>query len=435
MLSFKALLFLSIVLTAEYMKIAVVGGGISGMAAAYLLQQRHDITLYEKNDYIGGHSRTLEVRTGQGMVPVDTGFIVYNTRNYPHLTALFAHLNVPTKASDMSFGVTIDRGWYEYGTQSLSAIFAQKRNMLRLPFWKMMRDIFYFNRHALRFAEAHPEMRLGQLIEAMKLGKWFQHYYILAVGGAIWSTPVKGMLDFPALAFVRFFQQHGLLSVHGQPQWYTVDGGSKAYVERLTHSFASRIRLSSPVREVRRQEDGVVVRTVQGEAALYDHVVLACHGDEALALLANPTKEETAQLSCFRYQENTVVLHSDTSFMPKRRAAWASWVYQLQGRTDESPAIALTYWMNRLQNLPAHTPLFVSLNPGRMPAVHLTHNVHQFSHPLFDNAAVRAQAKLKDINGVDGLSYCGAYHANGFHEDGLQSAVNVAQALGCTVPW
>jgi uncharacterized protein len=419
----------------ERKKIAIIGTGISGLGAASLLHLHHEITVYEKNPYIGGHSRTIEVKTTEGVVPVDTGFIVFNHKNYPLLTKLFAHLEVPTIKTDMSFGVSIRQGWLEYGTQHLTDMFAQKRNFFRPAFWQMLRDILRFNKEAHRYLEADSSVTLGQCLDELRLGDWFRRYYMLAMGGAIWSTPLAQMLAFPARSFVRFFDNHGLLTVNDQPQWHTVLGGSQEYVRRLIAPFKHRIRLNCGAIAVVREGGKVRVTDNTGETTEYDEVVFACHADQVLAMLQNPAAEERNILGAFRYQPNRAVLHSDLSFMPKRRAAWASWVYLSEQREDKTEAVSLSYWMNQLQSLKTQMPLIVTLNPGREPEPHLVHDEYGFEHPLFDTAAIENQNRIASIQGKDKLWFCGAYQRYGFHEDGLLSAVKLAEQMGITPAW
>ncbi len=417
------------------MKIAIIGTGISGLGAAYLLNPHHEITVYEKNHLSGGHSRTFDAPSKQGAVPVDTGFIVFNHRNYPHLTALFSHLDVPTVKSDMSFGVSIQDGWLEYGTRKLSDMFAQKSNLLKPQFWKMLKDIHYFNRHASHYLETETNLTLGQCLDEMKLGVWFRNYYLLAMGGAIWSMPLSQMLNFPARSFLQFFKNHGLLTVSDQPQWYTVQGGSREYVTRLSASFKSKIKHDCAARKVKRVGDAVEITDSNGESASYDRVIFACHSDQALTLLETPTPLETEILSAIRYQKNTAVLHKDAFFMPHHKSAWASWVYLSQSQQDTHNNVSLTYWMNNLQPLKTDEQIFVTLNPSKPIAQHLVVNSHEFEHPIFDRPAIDAQARINEIQGVDNIWYCGAWQRYGFHEDGLLSAVNVAQSMGVEIPW
>jgi uncharacterized protein len=415
--------------------IAIIGTGISGLGAAYLLHPHHRITVYEKNEVIGGHSRTVEVKTDDGVVPVDTGFIVFNYRNYPLLTGLFAHLNVPVSKSNMSFGVSIDNGWMEYGTQHLSHMFSQTRNLLRPKFWRMIADILRFNACAAAYVQSDPAMTLGECLDKLGMKTWFRDYYLLAMGGAIWSTPLQDMLQFPACAFIRFFENHGLLTVNDQPQWHTVTGGSREYVKRLSAPFQGSIQTNCGVQKVMREAEGVRIIDSHGNQATYDEVVFACHADQALAMIENPSEEERRVLSAFSYQPNRAVLHRDLSFMPKRKKAWASWVYLSEQKRDESPHVSLSYWMNNLQPLATRTPLIVTLNPAREPDPALVYDDHWFEHPLFDEAAIRAQAEIPTIQGKDRLWFSGAYQRYGFHEDGLASAVEMARGMGIEKPW
>ncbi len=417
------------------MKIAIIGSGISGLGAAYILKNKHEITVYEKNDYIGGHSRTAMVNTRDGQIPVDTGFIVFNNRNYPLLTGMFKHLDVPIAKSDMSFGASINNGWLEYGTQNLENIIAQKNNLLRLQYWLMVRDVFRFNKRAYAYLDRDESITIGQALNELGMGKWFRDYFLLAMGGAIWSTPLEKMLDFPAKTFVRFFDNHGLLSVNDQPQWYTVQGGSREYVNRLTASFLDRIKLNCGVTGVTRHTDHVEVRDETGATETYDQVIFACHSDQTMKMLTNPSPLEQEIIGDVKYQPNKMVLHSDTDFMPKRKKAWASWVYLSEQREDKSQSVSLSYWMNNLQPLPTQQPIIVTLNPGREPDPELTHDTHTFEHPVFSPEAIRAQTRIHEIQGKDRLWYCGAWLRYGFHEDGLLSAVNVTKKLGVSIPW
>jgi predicted NAD/FAD-binding protein len=421
--------------TKHKQKIAIIGTGISGMGAASLLHPHHEITLYEKNSYIGGHSRTVHVKTPDGMIPVDTGFIVFNHRNYPLLTKLFSHLNVPIAKSDMSFGASIENGWLEYGTNHPLNVFTQKRNLLRPAFWGMIRDVLKFNKQAHRYMEKDPSISLGQCLDELGMGTWYRNYFLLPMGACIWSTPLAQMLEYPAHSFIRFFTNHGLLTLNDQPQWYTVVGGSREYAERLTSPFKNRTRLNAGVASVTRHDHGVTVLDTHGNADDYDQVVFACHADQALAMLNNPSADEARILGSFRYQNNRMVLHSDTSFMPKHKGAWASWVYLSEQREDKNPCVSLSYWMNRLQPLPTNTPLIVTLNPGREPKKELVHDEYWFEHPLFDEAAIRAQADIKTIQGNNKVWFCGAYQRYGFHEDGLASSVGMVRHMGIEPPW
>lgn len=416
-------------------RIAIIGTGISGMSAASILNPQHEITVYEKNDSIGGHSRTVNVTTSDGVVPVDTGFIVFNKRNYPLLTKLFLHYNVPIAKSDMSFGASIEGGWLEYGTQNLRNVLAQKRNLIKPQFWGMIRDILRFNKQAKGYLEKDPSISLADCLDALEMGDWYRKYFLLPMGACIWSTPLAQMLDFPASSFLRFFENHGLLSVNDRPQWYTVQGGSKEYVARLTAPFQERIKLNCGITKVERVAAGVMVCDTQGGSVLFDQVVFACHADQALSMLQNPTGDESRILSKFSYQTNRMVLHSDVSFMPKNKGAWSSWVYLSDAKTDDKPNVSLSYWMNNLQPLSTRIPMIVTLNPSREPVKELVHDETNFEHPLFDEAAIRAQAEIPTIQGINRLWFCGAYQRYGFHEDGLGSAVAMAKQMGVEPVW
>lgn len=410
------------------MKIAIIGAGISGLGAAYLLAPHHDITLYEKNDYIGGHSRTIDV----GAQPVDTGFIVFNNWNYPNLLGLFKELDVPFEKSDMSFGASIKNGWLEYGSYDL---FAQKSNLLRLQFWGMLFDVLRFNKKALSVIEKSPDISLQECLDHLNLGSWFRQYYLLAMGAAIWSCPVKTIMDFPAKTFLQFFKNHGLLSVNNRPQWYTVTGGSRQYVGRIKNNLSKKITFESGAKNITKDGEGYIVRGLKNNTQRFDNIIFACHADEALAMIDAPNKDEKEVLGAFQYQSNKVITHSDDSFMPRNKKCWASWVYLSENRSDESDHVSLSYWMNNLQNFETEKPLLVTLNPSRRPDENLIHDEHEFSHPIFDMGAIKAQERIQDIQGKRGLWFCGAYQRYGFHEDGLLSAVNVVKAMGYDIPW
>lgn len=414
-------------------RIAIVGTGISGLSAAYLLHSGHEITVYEKAASIGGHSRTKYVRTPAGLIPVDTGFIVFNYRNYPELCGLFKHLNVTVQKSDMSFGVSAQNGTLEWSAQTVASLFGQRSNLLKPRFYRMLIDILRFNRGARRLVRENSELTMGGLIARMRLSDWFQDYYILPMGAAIWSCPLTAILEFPARTFIDFFDAHGLLTVTDQPQWHTVTGGSEVYVKALTKPFDHRIRTSSAVTSVTRNSGKVQVTDAQGMQE-YDHVIFACHADETLKLLADPSREESETLGAFTYQRNMAYLHSDTEIMPKRRKCWASWVYHAEADAPRD-LISVTYWMNQLQDIDHSTPVFVTLNPLRPIREDLIHDKHLFEHPVYTTQSVAAQQQLPTLQGKRNSWFCGAYHRSGFHEDGLVSGMNVAWALGAQIPW
>ncbi len=415
-------------------KIAIIGTGISGLGAAYLLNRKHEITVYEKAARIGGHSRTVTVDYDGKTIPVDTGFIVFNEKNYPQLSAMFRHLNVPTHKSDMTFAASIRDGWLEWGAKDTNAVFGQRRNLLRPRFGLLIRDVFRFNAQAEETADRYPDLTLDEFLSLLKLGDWFRRFYLLPMCSAIWSCPPREMMNFPARTLIRFMANHHLLSASGQPQWMTVTGGSQEYVNRLTAGFADRIRVNCGAAVVTRGERGATVLDTVGNRESYDHVVFASHGDETLRLLADADAQEHAVLSQFRYQPNVAVLHRDTSVMPKSRHCWASWIYTSDGNLDE-PMLSVTYWMNLLQGIPNETPLFVTLNPKTPIAPEKIFNTHVFDHPVFDREAMAAQMEAQAMQGRRSTWFCGAHLRHGFHEDGLASAVHVARLLGCETPW
>jgi uncharacterized protein len=415
-------------------RVAVVGSGIAGLSCAWLLRGQHAVTLYEAQPRPGGHADTQIVSVEGSEVAVDTGFIVYNNRNYPNLTSLFGELGVVTKASEMSFGVSIGNGALEYAGGGLGRVFAQRSNTTRPRFWGMVRDILRFYREAPALLDDTSGMSLGEYLDRNRYGAAFVQDHILPMGAAIWSGSVNGMRGFPARHFVRFFQNHGLLSLSDRPEWRTVDGGSHRYVARVVADLKD-VRLASPVLGVRRNGVGVDLREHDGTVARFDAVVLACHADEALALIDAPTAAESALLGAIRCQDNEAVLHTDTRLMPHRPGVWSAWNYVSDGPGDHARQVCVTYWMNRLQRVQTPRPLFVSLNPLRPPDPALVLRVRHYRHPQFDPAAMAAQARLDDIQGKAGLYFAGAWAGWGFHEDGITAAIRVAMLLGVDAPW
>lgn len=410
-------------------RIAVIGGGISGLGAAHYLADRHNVVLFEAEPRLGGHART-RIAGKNGDQWVDTGFIVFNYATYPHLTRLFEDLDVPVAPSDMSFGVSVGGGSMEYALRNRFSVLAQKRNAARPAFWGMIRDILKFNREAPGLAR-DTSMTIGQLVDRLGLGDWFREYYILPFSGAIWSTPTRDILDFPAEAMLRFFKNHGLLSPAENHRWFTVDGGSVQYVNRLENSLFRRgvdLRVGARVRGVRRTPIGVDVRTESGEWDSFDEVVFATHSDVTLGLLSDATGVERTALSAVRYQANEAILHADPVVMPKRKRAWASWVYA-EGPGTRPDRIGVSYWMNSLQPIPKDDPMFVTLNSTHPIRDELIYDTHTFMHPVYDLAALAAQDTIRAINGQNRTWFCGAWMRNGFHEDGIATAWNVAEAI------
>jgi hypothetical protein len=415
--------------------IAVIGSGIAGLSAAWLLSQRHRVTLFEADSRPGGHSNTVAVHGARGRIAVDTGFIVYNEAAYPNLTALFAHLGVATQASKMSFAVSLDQGALEYSGTDLRGLFAQRSNLVSRRFWSMLRDLVRFYRQAPGDAARFGLVPLDSYLDVRGYSQAFRDDHLYPMAAAIWSTPAARVGDYPTEAFVRFCENHHLLQLTKRPRWRTVTGGSARYVERLAEGLGERLRLDSAAVEVRRGADGVSVRTEgAGAAARFDQVVIATHADQALRLLPDASDDEQRVLGAFGYSRNRAVLHSDPTLMPQRRAVWSSWNYAADRRRHDPPCV--TYWMNRLQDIPQETPLFLTLNPTREPRPEHLIRSEIYEHPLFNMAAIRAQDALWSLQGRHRTWFCGAYFGAGFHEDGLQAGLAVAEAMGgVRRPW
>lgn len=417
-------------------KIAVVGAGISGLSAAWLLSKNADVVLYEAEGRPGGHSNTVIVDDGAGPVPVDTGFIVYNDRNYPNLVQLFDHLGVPTLASNMSFAASLDAGRFEYSGSGVSGLLGQKSNVLRPRFWRMLRDILRFYKEAPGLL-ARPEyegMSLGTYLEREGYGRSFVEDHLLPMGAAIWSTTAQEMRLYPIQAFVRFFVNHGLLSLKDRPQWRTVAGGSREYVSRILADFSGQLRLQTPVISIQRDPGGVEILDAAGHLERFDHVVLGTHAPQSLDMLKDADRQEKALLGAFQYTQNSAVLHCDEALMPRRRAVWSSWNYV--ANADPARTLCVTYWMNQLQSLKSDRQIFVTLNPCRDVDPDKHYATFQYEHPLFNTSAMAAQKKIWALQGKRRTWFCGAYFGSGFHEDGLQSGLAVAEALGgIKRPW
>lgn len=421
------------------MKIAIIGAGISGLSAAWLLHRHgHDVTVFEQNHYLGGHSNTVDVVGNDGRsIPVDTGFIVFNEATYPNLIALFDHLGVPSLPCTMSFAVSLDRGRLEYSGSNLAGMFAQKRNLLSPTYHLMLRDIVRFYREAPKLLRDPGAVRLtlGEYLDAGRYGHRFIYDHLLPMGAAIWSSTIAEMLAFPAHSFVRFFQNHGLLQIKDRPQWFTVKGGSRTYVTALADTLTGRFHTNSAITSLRRTPTGVIIRDADGQDSSFDQVVIGAHADQALALLADADEDEKRVLGAFRYQLNRAHLHRDPALMPKRPKAWSAWNYLANGTRERQAKVAVTYWMNELQGIDAANPLFVTLNPIQPPRPEFRIREFIYDHPMFDGPAIKAQAQLADIQGLRRTWFCGAYLGYGFHEDGLSAGLAVAEALGAKRPW
>lgn len=423
------------------MKIAVIGSGISGLAAAHRLRTQASVTLFEAGDYFGGHTHTVDVclpdAHGRPVAAgVDTGFLVFNERTYPGLIALFEELGVTTARSDMSFSVQVPPATpggtcLEWSGGSLAGVFAQRSNLLRPRFWGMLQDVLRFNRLCTAIAEAGEESALMQplsgFLDQHGFGAAFRDWYFLPMLACIWSCPTDQMLRFPVATMIRFCHNHGLIQVSNRPQWWTVAGGAREYVQKLVNGLDAR--LATPVQQITRDAAGVHIRSA-GQSERFDAVVLAVHSDQALRLLAQPTAHERAVLGAIRYQPNRAVLHTDTALMPKRRSAWAAWNYERAASPEgESTRVCLHYWLNRLQPLPFAQPVLVSLNPVRPIAPAQVLAGFDYEHPVFDLTALDAQAQLPQLQGVQHTWFCGAWAGYGFHEDGLQSGYRAAGLL------
>jgi predicted NAD/FAD-binding protein len=420
----------------QRLRIAVVGGGIAGLSAAWLLSDRHDVTLFEADGRLGGHANTTEAPGTRGPVPVDTGFIVYNEPNYPNFTALLKHLDVATIPADMALSVSLDDGAFEYSSFGMSGMFAQLSNLFSARFWWMLRDVTRFYRHGpkdLAGLEA-PLTSLDDYLEQKGYCQAFRDDHLLPQAAAIWSTPLAAIGAYPAAALIRFFQNHGMMQVFGRGLWRTVAGGSRAYVRKLADALPGEVRTSARVTGVRRVAGGAEVREASGRVEHFDQVVIATHGDTALALLDDPSPEERRLLSAFRYSRNPAVLHTDPSLMPKRKRAWTSWNHI--GRREAPEEGCVTYWMNRLQSLRDAPDLFVTLNPTRPIAPERVIRTEIYDHPLFDAGAIAAQREIWSLQGTRSTWFCGSYFGHGFHEDALQAGLAVAEQLGgVRRPW
>jgi predicted NAD/FAD-binding protein len=414
------------------MRIAIIGGGISGLAAAYLLNRRHRVDLFEANDYVGGHSNTVAVYHNGQPLAIDIGFIVYNEHTYPNLTRLFDELDVPTQYAPMSFSLTdMSTGW-EYGTRTAVGIFAKPTNALRPKYWRFLADFGRFFK-AARLAKDDPtydQMTLDDFLTRHRLSDVFRQFYIVPMVSAIWSSPLGTAAEFPARYMMRFYDNHGLLEVNSPVKWRTVTGGSQVYVQKILHTLRGDICTSTPVHSVERHADGVTLQLSSGQTCHYDHVVITTHSDQALRLLADPSDEEREILGAIPYETGTAVLHTDEALLPRRRTAWAAWNYMLKDEPGTDQKASLTYWMNELQTLNVETNYFVTMNPVIDIEPDKVIARIQYAHPVYTLDSLAARRRLPEINGKRHTHYAGAYFSYGFHEDGMKSGVDVARDLG-----
>lgn len=413
------------------MRIAVIGGGVSGLGAAWLASRKHHVKLFEKAPRIGGHAHTVDAHFGDKKIAVDTGFIVYNEANYPNLIGLFDTLDVTTIPTDMSFSVSLRDQQFEY-EGSLRGLLAEKSNLLKPRFWSMLSGLIKFYCSGMAEKDKGPTGEtLAGFIKRCNLPDAFVEDHLLPMGAAIWSCPAETILDYPVRSFLQFMDNHRLMDFTGRPAWRTVKGGSRQYVQKMVADLGDAIELNSHIISIRREAGGVVL-TIKGQGEVwYDYAIMAAHADESLALIEDASKEERDILSSFSFSDNHVILHSDPSLMPRRSGAWAAWNYL----ENSDKTLAVTYWMNRLQSLEEKYPLFVTLNPETRPQADLIHREIDYQHPVFDSKAIQAQQNLPKVQGRNGLFWCGAWTAYGFHEDGLKSAVSVIKSLDIDIPW
>lgn len=417
----------------EKQRIAIIGSGISGLTTAYLLHKSHEITLFEANDYIGGHTHTVKVAQGEQSYDIDTGFIVCNDRNYPNFLKLMDKLNIAMQPTEMSFSVRNDPLGLEYNGHNLNTLFSQRRNLLRPKFYRLIRDILYFNEAAKKAIEegVAENITLDTFVNQQSLSDIFKNNYLLPMAAAIWSCSMEQAGEFPLQFFLKFFLNHGLLDIKNRPQWYAVKGGSKAYIDPMTSGFKDQIRLSTPVNSVVRDDSWIEVNHATGKET-FDQLVFACHSDQALDLLKNASIEEKAILGELLYQQNDVILHSDASLMPKKSLSWASWNF-LAGEQEHNDPTLVTYCMNILQGIASDQPFLVSLNARHKIDPEKIIGEYDYTHPVYSVAGMKAQSRRNEISGVGRIHYCGAYWYNGFHEDGVRSALDIGEKFGVSL--
>ncbi|MEL1232609.1 MAG: FAD-dependent oxidoreductase [Candidatus Neomarinimicrobiota bacterium] len=413
------------------MKIAIIGSGISGLTCAYMLNRKHDIIIFEKNDYIGGHTHTHEIEYSGRKWNIDSGFIVYNERTYPNFINILDRLGVERQLTRMGFSVKSEKNDLEYAGHSLNGLFAQRSNLFRPSFIRMLRSMWRFNSEARADLKGlDSETTLGEYLKSNGYPEEFVQHFIIPIGAAIWSTVPNQMMDMPAIFFIRFFENHGMLQIVDRPNWWVITGGSKRYVEKMVDGFENKIRLSSPVKNVKREDGSITVQFGANslESENFDSVIFATHSNQSLAMLDAPTKAEIEILSAIKYQKNDALLHYDDSILPKRKNAWSSWNYLLD--EDQSKAVALTYNMNILQSLKSDRTFCVSLNSGNLVDESKVIKELSYDHPLFTTSSINAQSRKHEISGKNNTYYCGAYWRNGFHEDGVMSALDVCKDFG-----
>ena len=414
------------------MKIGVIGSGVSGLVSALTLQEKFEVSLFEKNSKLGGHSNTVTIEQENKKYSVETGFIVLNDKNYPIFTSLLKHLNIGVNNSSMSFSVSVDKGQFEYSS-SYIGLLGQTKNIIDPKYWGMLRDINYFYTNALKDVKDCPDNEtLGQFLKRFNYSNKFIDYHLVPMTASIWSCPTKSILNFPIKSLLVFFENHKLLNIYNRPKWSTVNKGSREYVKKIQSLLKGKIYTNAKVNKISKSKEGIRVHYQDG-IKTFDKVILACHADQSSEILIENFSEEANLLKDFKYQKNTSILHSDINFMPKRKSVWSSWNYITE--TGNSGNLSITYWMNELQGINSSKPILLSLNPKSLPNPDLIYGQYSYSHPILDNNAINIQKKLSSIQGKNNLWFCGAWTGFGFHEDGVKSAVEIANSHNIDLPW
>ena len=414
------------------MKIGVIGSGVSGLVSALTLQEKFEVSLFEKNSKLGGHSNTVTIEQENNKYSVETGFIVLNDKNYPIFTSLLKHLNIGVNNSSMSFSVSVDKGQFEYSS-SYIGLLGQTKNIIDPKYWGMLRDINYFYNNALKDVKDCPDNEtLGQFLKRFNYSNKFIDYHLVPMTASIWSCPTKSILNFPIKSLLVFFENHKLLNIYNRPKWSTVNKGSREYVKKIQSLLKGKIYTNAKVNKISKSKEGIRVHYQDG-IKTFDKVILACHADQSSEILIENFSEEANLLKDFKYQKNTSILHSDINFMPKRKSVWSSWNYITE--TGNSGNLSITYWMNELQGINSSKPILLSLNPKILPNPDLIYGQYSYSHPILDNNAIKIQKKLSSIQGKNNLWFCGAWTGFGFHEDGVKSAVEIANSHNIDLPW
>ena len=414
------------------MKIGVIGSGVSGLVSALTLQEKFEVSLFEKNSKLGGHSNTVTIEQENNKYSVETGFIVLNDKNYPIFTSLLKHLNIGVNNSSMSFSVSVDKGQFEYSS-SYIGLLGQTKNIIDPKYWGMLRDINYFYNNALKDVKDCPDNEtLGQFLKRFNYSNKFIDYHLVPMTASIWSCPTKSILNFPIKSLLVFFENHKLLNIYNRPKWSTVNKGSREYVKKIQSLLKGKIYTNTKVNKISKSKEGIRVHYQDG-IKTFDKVILACHADQSSEILIENFSEEANLLKDFKYQKNTSILHSDINFMPKRKSVWSSWNYITE--TGNSGNLSITYWMNELQGINSPKPILLSLNPKILPNPDLIYGQYSYSHPILDNNAINIQKKLSSIQGKNNLWFCGAWTGFGFHEDGVKSAVEIANSHNIHLPW